>query len=194
MFFTDDEGRKLCTSLNKLLNDEGVKLSHEAMAAIITKVTGKSIKELVADKIVQNKVKGVLDEDLHHLVTTENLSEKSIFVSYGLLQIYVNKDHHPKSGWGIPVRETDIGIGDDIERLYRIQTIVRRISDPVKLSIESYIRLLDIMVNALSRLYPDVKFKEGFKSVVYKLTDIKHPNMTNTIFKKLFEMKKLLPW
>lgn len=115
MFFIDDEERKLCIFLNKLLNDEGVKLLYEVMVVIIIKVIGKLIKELVVDKIVQNKVKGVLDEDLYYFVIIENFSEKLIFVLYGLLQIYVNKDYYLKLGWGILVREMDFGIGDDIE-------------------------------------------------------------------------------
>lgn len=39
-------------------------------------------------------------------------------------------EYHPKSGWGNPVIEKDICIGDDIERLYNIHSVVCGISEP----------------------------------------------------------------
>lgn len=46
------------------------------------------------------------------------------FVLYGLYLIYNDKEQFLKLGWGKLVRGKDIGIGDDVERLYRIQNIV----------------------------------------------------------------------
>lgn len=94
-------------------------------------------------------------------------------IPYGLHRNYINEENFPKSGWGNPVRGTDIGFGDDVERLNRIQTIVRRISNPVTVSVESYIRLLDIMIKALTRLDPDDEFKEDIKAFATKIHVLK---------------------
>lgn len=48
--------------------------------------------------------------------------------------------------------DKDIGIGDDIERLYNIYFIVYGILDFDIVFVESYIRLLDIMVEVFIRL------------------------------------------
>lgn len=61
--------------------------------------------------------------------------------------------------------DKDIGIGDDIERLYNIHSIVYEISDLDTVSVESYIRLLDIMVEALTRLDPGADLRTLNKEI-----------------------------
>lgn len=81
-------------------------------------------------------------EEHRRILESENECGTSFHVSYCLHQIYLDKAQSPKSGSGIPVKGKDIGIGDDVERLNRIQTINRKISNPETLSVENYIRLL----------------------------------------------------
>lgn len=70
--------------------------------------------------------------------------------------------------------DKDIGIGDDIERLYNIHSIVYGISDPDTVSVESYIRLLDIMVEALTRLDPGADLRTLNKEItcIKRITQI----------------------
>lgn len=114
-----------------------------------------------------------MPEDSHRFLDSKAEHGTSFYVLYGLHRIYLDKELSPKSGWGNPVSGKDIGIGDDIERLYRIRIIVLEISEPVTLSVESYISLLDIMMEALIRLNPNVEFTEDYKKVANKLTSIK---------------------
>lgn len=58
--------------------------------------------------------------------------------------------------------------GDDVDRLYRIQTIVCGISNPVTVSVESYIRLFDILIEGLTRLDPGAEFKDDYKLLSHK--------------------------
>lgn len=70
--------------------------------------------------------------------------------------------------------DKDIGIGDDIERLYNIHSIVYEISDLDTVSVESYIRLLDIMVEALTRLDPGADLRTLNKEItcIKRITQI----------------------
>nr|XP_034299168.1 uncharacterized protein LOC105333182 isoform X2 [Crassostrea gigas] len=185
---TDEQDVELCLELYKLLDTEGRKLMQEVMAATITRETGKSVKTLKEQE--KNKLKAMLPEESHRVLESITEHDTSIHVSYGLHRIILDEEKSPKSGWGNPVRETDTSIGDDVERLYRIQTIVQRISNPVTLSVESYIRLLDIMIKALIRLDHDGKFKEDYKLLSYKLKSIKNPNLTQTMLKTITDIAK----
>lgn len=135
------------------------------MTATITIYTGKSVKELVGGGRYLPKLKEILPEELHRFLESEEERDASFYVLYGLNRIFLGDEHSPKSGWDNPVRKKDIGIGDDVERLYRIQTIVHGISNPVTVPVENYIRLLDIMIEALTRLDNDSKFKWDLKAL-----------------------------
>ncbi|XP_052716886.1 uncharacterized protein LOC128189352 [Crassostrea angulata] len=189
---TDEQDRELCTELYNLLDTEGLKLTQEVMAATITRETGKPVKILLNNLTVQekNKLKAMLPEESHRILESETEHDNSIHVSYGLHRIILNEEKSPKSGWGNPVRETDTGIGDDVDRLYRIQNIVQGIPNPVTVSVESYIRLLDIMIEALTRLDPDAEFKEDYKLLCCKLESIKNPNLTQTMLKTIKNIVK----
>lgn len=185
---TDEQDTELCTKLFNLLSVEGLNLSQEIMGAIITSETRKSVKELVADKnVLENLISGeVLPKECYWSIENVKSENSSIIhILYSLIRIHLNANDHPKSGWGNPVRGTDIGIGDDIERLNRIYIIFRGISNPVTVSVESYIRLLDIMIEAFTRLDPDVEFKEDFQIIVRKLTSIEIPTLTQTVVNRV---------
>lgn len=175
-FFTDEIAREKCRTMFNLLENGGLNLSQKVMAAIIIKKTGKPVESLSNNKTFEKE--GKLKEELPEHRT-------SFYVSYHLHQNVLDKKHHPKSGWGNPIRGIDIGIGDDVERLNRIHTIVRGISNPMTVSVEDYIRLLDIMIEALTRLDPDAEFKEDLKQLSYKLESIKNPYFTQRMCKKI---------
>nr|XP_034315218.1 uncharacterized protein LOC105346389 [Crassostrea gigas] len=189
---TDEQDRELCSELYNLLETEGLKLMQEVMAATISRETGKPVKIILNNLTDQekNKLKAMLPEESHRILESKTEHDTSIHVSYGLHRIILDEENSPKSGWGNPIREKDIGIGDDVERLNRIHTIVQRISNPVTVSVESYIRLLDIMIKALIRLDPDAEFKDDFKLLSYRLKSIKNPNLTQTMLKTITDIVK----
>lgn len=174
--FTDDIDRKRYDELYSLLGREGLKLSQEVMAAIITRKTGKSVKTLIDHD--KNKLRGVLSEEHRRILESEEEYATSFYVSYGLHRIYLDEAQSPKSGWGNPIKGKDVGIGDDVERLNRIQTIYSKITNSVTISVENYIRLLDIMVPALTRLDHDAKFKQQLKALDKEITCFKKTYIT----------------
>lgn len=163
-FLIDDEGHE---ELFNLLN--GGTLTLKVMAAVIKKITGKTAKELLDNENVKKKVENFLPDGTNHIAHTEE-GEESIHVSYALLWIFLDEEHHPRSGWGNPVKDKDICIGDDIDRLFRIFTITKEIYDPKILSVECYNRLLGIMVEAFKRLDRDLdaQFKKDIKAFISK--------------------------
>lgn len=171
----DEHGRELCTELYSLLGKKGQKLTREVMTAVITRETGKSVKMLLNNLSDQDKskLKRVMPDESHRIFDSKTEHATSSHVLYGLHQIFLDENHHPKSGWGNPVRNTDIDIGDDVERLHMIVTIFLGISDPVNVSVENYIRLLDIMFEALTRLNPGAEFEEDLKTFANEITCLK---------------------
>lgn len=149
--------------LYKLLHDGT--LAPKVMAAVIEKMTGETVEELLDDKNVKKKVLNLLPIGTNHIANTEK-GKDSIHVLYALLRIFLDEKHHPKSGWGNPVKDKDIGIGDDIDRLYRIFTITINIPTYDIVSVESYNRRLDIMVITFTRLdlHVDAQCKEYIKA------------------------------
>lgn len=156
----DAEGHE---ELYSLLN--GGTLTKQVMAAVIKKTTGKTVKELSDDKNVQKKVQNLLQEGNTHISYTNEWKD-SIHVLYALLRIFLDEKHHPKSGWGNPVKDEDIGIGNDIDRLYRIFTITEKIPRYNIVSVENYNRHLDIMIKTCTRLdsHVDGQCKEYIKA------------------------------
>lgn len=148
-------------------------------------MTGKSVKTLLNSLSDQEKgkMKDVVPEECHRILESKAEYDNSFYVTYGLLRIFLNEKHHPKSGWGNQVSKKDIGIGDDIERLYSIGNFTREISDPVSVSVERYYKLLNIMKEALTRLDPGAEFKEDYKAIANKLTTINNPSLTQTMLK-----------
>uniref|UniRef100_A0A8W8KFG6 Uncharacterized protein n=1 Tax=Magallana gigas TaxID=29159 RepID=A0A8W8KFG6_MAGGI len=94
--------------LYSLLNDGT--LTKKVMAAVIKKMTRKTSKELSDDENVQNKVQNLLDEGKAHIPHMNEFEwEDSIHVLYALHRIVLDEKYHPKSGWGNPVKDEDIG-------------------------------------------------------------------------------------
>lgn len=176
MIFAEKDSKQLCTELYNLLGKEGLKLTEEVMAATIRRLTGRSVETLFKDLTDQkeSKLKETLSEEFNRIFESKEERKKSVHVFYILLKFFLEEELWPKSGWGNPVLGKNLGIGDDIERLYRIQTIFREISNPTEISVKGYTRLLDIMYIALIRLDRDVDSKEDFKAGVQKLKQIKN--------------------
>lgn len=167
--FTDK--KELCAELCNLLSTECLKLTQEVMTATVTREIRKSAETLSENLTDQDKSKliEILPGESHRIIESKTEHGIPFHVSYGLLQIYLDKRQSPKSGWGNPVKDTDIGIGDDIERLYTIQNFVRNLATPYSVSVESYIRLLDIMIKSFRRLDPYDEFKDEIKAFAWKL-------------------------
>lgn len=145
------------------------------MTATITRETGESVTTLLENLTDQEKSKimEMLPEKLHRIIESKAEHGISFCVLYGLLRIYLDKRQSPKSGWGNPIKGTDISIEADIERLYRIQTIVQGIEEPDTVSVELYIRLLDIMIKSLTRLDPYNEFKDEVEAFAKEITCLK---------------------
>lgn len=153
MDFTGKQDNDKCVMLYNLLTTEGLKLIQEVVTTVFTRKTGKSINSLTDEE--KRKLKEVMPKKSHGFFESEEKLKTSLHASYGLHRIFLDEKHQPKSGWGNPVKETDIGIGDDVERLYRFYTTIDdKIPNPVDVSIESYTRLIDNIVEALKRLDP----------------------------------------
>lgn len=74
MIFVDEQSTKLCLELYNLLCQEGLKISQEVMEAIITRMTGKSVQELVADETSIHTLAENLPIEFCHLnVQRQNL-------------------------------------------------------------------------------------------------------------------------
>lgn len=167
--FTDK--KELCAELYNLLNTECLNLTPEVMTATIRREIGESVATLVGNSTDQEKrnLMKTLPLKSHRIIESEREHGKSFFSSYAILRMYLDKRQSPKSGWGNPVKDTDIGIGDDIERLYTIQNFVQNLATPDSVSVESYIRLLDIMIQSFTRLDPYDEFKDEIKAFAWKL-------------------------
>lgn len=161
----------MCTGLYVLLRTQCLKLTRKVLTATITRVSGVSVETLLGnltDQEIRN-LEEILPDESHCIIQSQTEHGIPVHVSYGLLRIYLDKRQSPKSDWVNPVKGIYIGIGDDIERLYRIQTIVQDIAKPDSVSVESYIRLLDIMIKSLTRLDPDDEFKDEINAIAWKL-------------------------
>lgn len=118
----------------------------------------------------KTQLKKLIPEELHRIFESEFERCTSFHVLYGLLQFTLDREDHPISGWGNLVRGKDVGIGDDVERLHRIQTIVRGISYPENIPVDSCLRLLHIMTKALTRLDRDAQFEKHLKTLDREIT------------------------
>lgn len=167
--FTDK--KELCAELYNLLSTECLKLTREVMTATITREIGKSAETLLENLTDQDKSKliEILPGESHRIIESQTEHGILFYVPYGLLRIYLDEEQSPKSGWGNPVKGTDIGVGDDIERLYTIQNFVQNLAKPDSVSVESYIGLLDKMIKSLTRLDPNDEFMDEIKAFALKL-------------------------
>lgn len=143
---------------------DGLKLAQKVLTAVITRTTGKSIAELLADETVRNKMKKICLSFLNNSLEPE----ESTPVLNALLQISLAEEYHPKSGWTNQVGETNTGVGDDVVRLFHIHTIVQETKTPETIYVQSYNKLLDDLIGALNRLDPDAEFRDENKALAYK--------------------------
>lgn len=91
-----------------LLEKESLKLTREVMTATVTRVTGNSVEKLLNNLTDQEKrkIKEMLPEESHRIID----SKAELCIPYALFQIYLDREQSPKSGWGNPVKKTDISI------------------------------------------------------------------------------------
>ena len=174
---------------------------------VIARTVGRTPEELLADEAVRRKLKTILPIESHHFLFSHRECGTSIYVLYGLIQLYSGEE--PKSGWGKPVKRSDIGIGDDVERLYRVFSICKNISNPVTISVDNYTRLIDRILTACTRLdtaselqdpYGEYKDSSGALKVKYKvladkLKAIINPTWSQSFNKAIYRfIKQWSPW
>lgn len=110
---------------------------------------------------------------------------ESIHVLNALLKISLKKENSPKSGWTTQPSERDTGIGDDVVRLLNcIMLFSQETKNIGNIYVESYIRQLDNLIGAVTRLDTDAKFENENIKLAYKIEAIKNRNLTKTIMKK----------
>ena len=123
-------------------------------------------------------MKKILPIEIHRIISCQTESRTSIDVLCGLIQLLSNKN--PKSGWGYPVKESDIEIGDDVERVHRVFSIFKLISNPAAISLENYVFLLEKILIACTRLGPDDGALENICQEFFdKLEAIINPNLVD---------------
>lgn len=151
------------------------------MTAVITRTTGKSIAELVDDETVRNKMKA-----MEPIFLKSSLKPwESIRVLNALLTIFLKEEDSPKSGWTTQPSERDTGIGDDVVRLLNcIMLFSQETKNIGNIYVESYIRQLDNLIGAVTRLDTDAKFENENIKLAYEIEAIKNRRLTKTIMKK----------
>ena len=150
-----------CQALYDLLNNEECRnLILTVLSLVITRTVGKTPEALLSDETVITDLKtkkinneNVLPENCHRFLSCQKESRTSIDVHFGLIKLLSNKN--PKTGWGTPVKGSDIEIGDDVERLHRVFFIFKEISKPADISLKNYVYLLRKILTACTRLGPD---------------------------------------
>nr|XP_022344928.1 uncharacterized protein LOC111137658 isoform X2 [Crassostrea virginica] len=192
----DEQEVKHRHQLYELLQNDGRELIQEVLRLVITRTVGKTPEELLADEAVKNKLKTILPEEIHRILSNLEEGRTSVGVLYGLIQLYSGKE--PKSGWGELVSGSDIGIGDDVERLHRVYSIFKEISNPKTISVDNYTRLLDIMLTACTRLVTaDGEHKDSdhalnvkCKVLADKLKAITNPTWSQSFNKAIYSFIK----
>ena len=149
---------------------------------VIIRTVGRTPGELLTDETVQINLKRILPVQSHHLLT----GQTSIHALYGLIQLYSSKE--PKSCWGNPVKGSDTGIGDDVDRLYRIFRIREEISNPVAISVDNYTRLFYVLLSALTRLDSDGAFKDKHKVLADNLKTISNSTLMQSAYKRFISL------
>lgn len=170
----------MCTELINLFAEDGLKLSERVLTAVITRTTRKSIAELVDDETVRNKMKAI-----EHTCFKNSLKPwESIRVLNALLKIFLKEENSPKSGWTTQPSERNTGIGDDVVRLFNCIMLFSQEINIRNIYVESYIRQLDNLIGAVTRLDTDAKFENENIKLAYEIEAIKNRRLTKTIMKK----------
>lgn len=135
---------------------------------VVTRTVGRTPEILLDDETVQTDLIKELPENCHRILSSPTENRTSIHVLYVLMRLYSNEK--PKDGWGKPVKKSYIGIGDDVDRLLRVFSIFKPISNPAEISLENYRILLKILLKTCLRLEPDDaalqnKYKEFYDKI-----------------------------
>ncbi|XP_056007087.1 uncharacterized protein LOC130050753 isoform X2 [Ostrea edulis] len=117
-------------------------------------------------------VKTVLPKEYHSALDPKSEDRHSIPVCYSILKVSLSAEHQPKSGWDQKVKDTDTGIGDDIERVIRAYTLSREIHTPEEISVNGYVRLFEMIMGAVERLDRKGKCSEYYREIVRRWGNI----------------------
>ncbi|XP_056007095.1 uncharacterized protein LOC125664388 [Ostrea edulis] len=124
------------------------------------------------DELKMASVKTVLPPEYHSAIDSDSEYRRSIPVIYTILQVSLSEDHQPKSGWGQKVKDTDTGVGDDIERVYQAHTLHREIQNPEEIYVDGYVRLFEMLIGAVKRLDIKGKCNEDYREIVRRWENI----------------------
>ncbi|XP_062608928.1 uncharacterized protein LOC134270694 isoform X2 [Saccostrea cucullata] len=163
----DDEEKGGSQDLHEFLEEVSTRLAKKILYCILRNhVTDP--KSYLNDESKITLVKEFLPTEYQASVNIDSIQKKSIPVMYTILQLSLDKELQPKSGWGQGVKDRDIGVGDDVERLYRVHELYRGIANPEQVSLAGYTSLFEVLFEAVERL--DVKgwCKEDYQEFVQK--------------------------
>ncbi|XP_056007046.1 uncharacterized protein LOC130046607 isoform X2 [Ostrea edulis] len=124
------------------------------------------------DETKKALIKSVLPPEYHSAIETEAEYRNAIPVMYAILQVALDEEHQPKSGWGQRVKDSDTGVGDDVERVYQACTLSREIHNPEEISVDGYERLFDMLIGPVERLDIKGKCSEDYREIVRRWENI----------------------
>ncbi|XP_056007038.1 uncharacterized protein LOC125664393 isoform X2 [Ostrea edulis] len=116
-------------------------------------------------------LKSALPPEFHSAHDFESEYRHSIPVMYAILHVSLS-EKQPKSGWGQKVKDTDTGVGDDVERVYRAHTLSREIQNAENISVDGYVRLFEMLIGAVERLDIKGKCSEDYREIVKRWGNI----------------------
>jgi hypothetical protein len=124
------------------------------------------------DNSKKDLVKALLPPEYHSVLDYKYEYRNSIPVCYAILHLSLSAEHQPKSGWGQKVKDTDTGLGDDVERVHQVHIMSREIDNSEKISSDGYGRLFEMLVGAMERLDVKGKCSEDYRDIVRRWENI----------------------
>ncbi|XP_062605984.1 uncharacterized protein LOC134267782 isoform X2 [Saccostrea cucullata] len=162
----DDEEEGGSQDLHDFLEEVSTRLAKKMLYQVL-KSHVTDLQSYLTDESKISKVKELLPTEYQSSVSIDSI-KKSIPVMYAILQLSLDKGHQPKSGWGQEIKDRDTGVGDDVERLYRVHELYREIANPAQVSIDGYTRLFKVLFKAVDRLDVKGQCKEDYQEFVKK--------------------------
>ncbi|XP_062569211.1 uncharacterized protein LOC134231288 [Saccostrea cucullata] len=162
-----DEEKGGSQDLHEFLVEVSTRLAKKMLYRVL-KVHVTDPQGYLTDESKVSKVKELLPAEYQASVSFDSIDKKSIPVMYAILQLSPENELQPKSGWGQGVKDRDTGVGDDVERLYRVHTLIREIANPEQVSIDGYTRLFKVLFEAVDRLDVRGHCKEDYQKFIQK--------------------------
>ncbi|XP_056007105.1 uncharacterized protein LOC125664403 [Ostrea edulis] len=166
-----DEEEGSCSELQELLEYMCTGPARKILFNVV-KMYVENPHSYFQDETKRASVKTVLLPEYHSAIVTEAEDRHSIPVCYTILQLSLSVEHRSKSGWGKKVKDTDTGVGDDVERVHQVHTLSRGIQNPEEISVDGYVRLFEMLIGAVERLDIKGKCSEDYREIVRRWENI----------------------